>query len=492
MSDTQPTTTDSDGEGITRKAGRGIVWNFLTYGLGKGGVLITTSVLARLLTKGDFGLVSFALIAINYLSVLKDLGLGVALVQRRDNIEEGANTVFTINLILGVFLSGVSYLLAPWMGNYFNEPMVAPVLRWLGLSFFINALGAVHGVLLVRELDYRRKLIPDLGNTIVKAVVSIGLAFAGYGVWALVFGQLLGSLASVILVWIVLPWRPRLSINVAIAGALISFGMSIILGDALSAIIDNTAYVIVGKLFGTEDLSIYTLAFRLPEVILIGNLWVMSGVTYPAFSSIQNKPDEMKRGSLLAIRVIQLLAAPISVGLLLAADPIVRVVFGEQWVDVIPLLRVLAIYAWIYSIGYHVGDIYKAIGRPYILLILDVLTLVVLIPAILVGSRFGLIGVVFGHLITTLIERIVGLSIASRFVKITFSEIFGELKPALLGVSAMIPVVLLALYLTKDINVFLQLGVVVLFGALAYVGVLWRVEKDNMMRLVQTFTSRKK
>jgi len=491
LSDLQSTPT-AEGEGLTRKAGRGIFWNFLTYGLGKGGVLITTSILARLLDRGDFGLVSIAVIAVNFLSVLKDLGLGVALVQRRDDVEEGANTVFTINLLLGVTLSTAAFFLAPWMAAYFNEPMVTPVLRWLGLSFVINALGAVHSVLLVRELDYRRKIVPDLGNTIVKGVVSIGLAFAGYGVWALVFGQLLGSLASVILLWIVLPWRPRLSINRSIAGSLIRFGASIILGDALSAFIDNTASTIVGRVFGADKLSIYTLAYRLPEVTLIGNLWVMSGVTYPAFSSIQHKPEEMRRGSLLAIRVVQLLAAPISVGLLLAADPIVRVVFGEKWVDVIPLLRVLAIYAWVYSIGYHVGDIYKAIGRPYILLILDVLTLVVLVPSMLLGSKIGLTGVALALLFTTVVERVVGLTIASRFVKITFLEILGELKPALLGVAVMAPVVLAVLYLTRDFNVFLQLALVILAGGLAYVAVLWQVERENLMRVLTMFTSRNK
>jgi O-antigen/teichoic acid export membrane protein len=151
---------------------------------------------------------------------------------------------------------------------YFNVPVEPAVLRWLGSSFIINALGAVHSVLLVRELDYRRKIVPDLGNTVVKGVASIGLAFAGYGVWALVFGQLLGALASVILLWVVLPWRPRLAINRDIAGSLIRFGVSIILGDALSAFIDNTASTIVARLFGADKLSIYTLAYRLPEVIL--------------------------------------------------------------------------------------------------------------------------------------------------------------------------------------------------------------------------------
>ena len=340
-------TPDSEGESVTRKAGRGIVWNFLTYGLGKGGTLVTTAILARLLTKDDFGLVSVAVIAINYLSVFKDLGLGVALIQRRNDVDRAANTVFTINIILGFFLSIVTYLCSPWVSQYFNDPLVTPVLRWLGLSFAINSFGAVHVIWLMRELDYRRKFIPDMGNTLVKSIASIGFAVAGFGVWALVFGQLLGTFVSVVLAWVVVSWRPKLMIDREVAGSLMKFGSSVVAGDILSVFSDNIDYTIAGKLFGLAQLSIYTLAFRLPEMLLVGNLWVMGGVIFPAFSSIQDKPEEMRRGFLTSVRIIQIIAVPISLGLFVAADPIVRVVFGEQWLDVIPLLQVLAIYSWV-------------------------------------------------------------------------------------------------------------------------------------------------
>ncbi len=474
---------------ITRKAGRGIFWNFLTYGLSKGTVLLTTSILARLLTKGDFGLIAVAVVAINYLSVVKDLGLGVALIQRRDDVDEAANTVFTINLILGFALSAVVIPLAPLFALYFHEPMITPVLRWLGVSFAINALGAVHVIWLMRDLDYRRKFIPDMGNTIVKGVASIGLALAGFGVWALVFGQILGALASVILVWIILPWRPKLRLNKKITNTLIKFGASVTGGDILSVFIDNIDYVLVGRLFGLEQLSVYTLAYRLPEMLLIGNLWVMGGVTFPAFSSIQDKPAEMRRGVLASVRLIQLIAVPISLGLLIAADPIVRVVFGEQWLDAIPVLRVLAVYAWVYSIGYHVGDVYKAIGRPDILLKLTIMTLIIIIPALLIGSNFGMIGIAWGHLVAVLIRRIVSLSLATRFVKISFIDIIKELRPSFLGALAMTPVTLAVLYLTANVSPFLQLTLVVLFGAAVYLAVLWWVERDNLLGLLRTVGS---
>ena len=472
-----------DGDRIGRKAGRGIFWNFLTYGLSKAGVLLTTSILARLLSKDDFGLVAIAVVAINFLAVIKDLGLGLALIQRRDDVNEAANAVFTINLILGFVLSAIAISFAPLFASYFKDPMVIPVLRWLGVSFAINAIGSVHNILLIRELDYRRKFIPDMGNTMVKAAISIGLALGGYGVWALVFGQISGALASVVLVWIILPWRPRLTFNKKITGTLMKFGASIIGEDIITVVIDNLDYIIVGRLFGLAQLSIYTLAYRLPEMLVIGNLWVMAGVAFPAFSSIQDRPDEMRRGFLTSVRLIELIIAPICFGLLIAADPIVRVLFGDQWLEVIPLLRVLAIFAWIYSLGYHVGDIYKAIGRPDILLKLSLFMLIILIPAFIIGTQFGLIGIAWGHLIAVLIERIVGLQITTRFLGISLVDIFSEMKPSIQGVLLMIPVSLIVLNLTSNTNPIVQLVLVVISGAVSYLGVLWWVERENLLRL---------
>lgn len=477
---------------LVQKAGRGILWNFLTFALGKISVLVTTAILARLLTKNDFGLVSVAVIAVNYLSIVKDLGLGVALIQKREDVTRASNTVFTINLILGFFLTGVSFIIAPWFSTLFNEPEVTPVLRWLGVSFAINALGAVHSAWLMREMDYRRKFIPDMGNSLVKTVASIVLAFSGAGVWALVLGQLLGSLASAILYWVITPWKPRLVIHADLAKGLLNFGSTVTLGDILGVIIDNLDYIIVGRIFGVEQLSVYQLAYRLPEVLLVGNLWVMSGVTYPAFSSIQNNMDEIRRAFLMSIRLIQLLTLPIALGLFLTADPIVRVVFGLNWLEVIPILRVLSIYALIYSFSYHVGDIYKATGRPYLLVWLSIAHLIVLAPSMLIGAYyFGPIGVAYGHVVAITFKRILGLGIAMRFVKVTPLEILRQYRPSFSGALLMIPVVLLASFFVKDLDPFVQLPILVAAGALAYFAVLWKIERENLMRLLKKIFVRK-
>jgi len=469
---------------LSRKAVKGIAWNFLAYGLGKVTVLITTSILAHIMTKNDLGIVALALVALNFLSIVKDFGLGAALIQRRGDVEDAAHTVFTFNLILGIVLSALVFPFAPLIANYYGNPIIAPVLRFLGLSFAINALGAVHVLLLMRGLDYRRKFIPDMGNAIVKAIVSIGMAAAGFGVWSLVWGQISGAVVSVILVWILVPWKPRLALDSIIARDLLKFGTSVMGVDMITVITDNIDYLVVGRLFGLAQLSIYTYAYRLPEMLLIGNLWVMGSVIFPTFSSIQDRPDQLKRGFLVSVRLVQFIAAPICFGLFIAAAPIVKVVFGSDWLEVIPMLRILSIFAWVYSVGFHIGGVYKAIGRPDILFKLSLLTLVTLVSAVFIGSLFGTIGVAWGVLVAVIIRRVASLAVAKRFADIDLLSIFDEIKTSLLAGLVMMIVVFVVLSFTSQSAQWVQLILAMVTGAVSYLGILWLIERDNLLRLV--------
>jgi O-antigen/teichoic acid export membrane protein len=171
--------------------------------------------------------------------------------------------------------------------------------------------------------------------------------------------------------------------------------------------------------------------------------------------------------------------------LLIAADPIVRVVFGEQWLEIIPILRLLAVYAWVYSLGYHVGGLYKAIGRPDISLKLSILTLLIIVPALLIGSRFGLIGIALGHVVAVLLRRIISIAVATRFVKVSISDLFQQLKPSFIAAAVMIPITLAALYFTETVHPFLHLSFLVISGGVSYLGMLWWIEKENLIELIR-------
>lgn len=469
----------SDGT-LATKAAKGVAWNYLSFGLGKGLVLVTTAVLARLLTPEQFGVVGFATLAVSYLAVLKDLGLGAALIQRQDDVEGAADTVFTLNLLLGGILTLLAVLVAPLVAAYFREPEVIPILRVLAFNFVINALGAIHTVRLQRQLDFRRKALPDIGRSLVKGIVSIGLALAGFGVWSLIVGQMASSVAGVALSWWMFPWRPQLRLETSLVRQMLNFGLSVIGTDGLTILNDTLDYLLVGRLLGSVALGIYTLAYRLPELLVLNLLWVLSAVLYPAYASVQRETAVLEQAFWATTRYIELAVMPLCLGLMITADPLIRVVFGIQWLEAIPVMRLLALYALVRSIGYHIGDVYKAMGRPDILLKLGVISLLVLFPALWFGARYGLVGVALAHALVALARTLVRWLVAARMITIRGQDIWAALKPSLLGGGGLLLLALPTLLLSASLSPLVQLVVTAVAGAAGYLTVLWFIERNSL------------
>lgn len=466
---------------LAKKAASGVFWNYLSFGLGKGLVLITTAVLARLLTKEEFGIVGFATLAISYLAVLKDLGLGAALIQRQDRIDEAADTVFTLNMLLGLLLSAITFLVAPWVALYFNEPQVTSILRVLGLTFVINSLGAIHIIRLQRRLNFRQKAIPDVGRSLAKGIVSIGMALAGFGVWSLVIGQLAGVIVAVILAWIILPWRPTLRFDSTLAQQMFAYGASVIGVDFLTILNDTLDYLIIGRILGSAALGVYTLAYRLPELLVFNLLWVLSGVIFPSYSAVQSDVAMLEQAFWTTMRYVELVIVPLCLGLIIAADPLVRIAFGDQWLEAIPIVRLLALFALVRSVGYHIGDIYKAIGQPDILFKLGVVSLVLLLPALLLGSRYGLFGVAVAHVAIACVRTLLRWIVAARFIDIRWEAIWTALKPSFLGGIVLALLAVPVLWATAVFPPFIRLTATAIAGGLGYLAVLWQLERDSLL-----------
>jgi O-antigen/teichoic acid export membrane protein len=471
-----------DSRQVTRKTAQAVIWNYASFGLGKFLTFISTAILARLLTVNDFGLVGFATLTIGYLTVLKDLGLGAALIQRRENVSEAANTVFTLNLLLGLLLTGLTILIAPWVAIYFREPQITPMLRVLGLTFAFNAIGNTHVVMMQRELAFNRKLVPDLGRSIVKGLVAIGCALAGFGAWALIIGQLTGVLIGSLLAWYAYRWRPRLTVDLAITRKMLGFGSSVFVLGIVSALASNADYLVVGRYLGSSDLGIYTLAYRLPELLVIQVLWVVAGAIFPAYSTLQDSPHLMRQGFLVTIRYVEIFSVPLCIGLILTAEPLVRVAFGAQWMEAVPIVRIIALFVLISSIGFNAGDVYKANGRPDILVKLSFITLPFLLFAFWYGAvNYGLIGVALAHLITSLFDTTISLYIATRLIQVSWLDIARQLKPAAIGSLGLLALAVPVLFLTYELNAVIRLVSMIIAGAAGYLGVLWMVEKATIL-----------
>jgi PST family polysaccharide transporter len=472
-----------DAAALGTKAARAVMWNYLSFASGKILVLVTMAVLARLLTPEDFGIVGFATLAITYLAVFKDLGLGAAIIQRSDDVDDAADTVYLLNLALGAVLTVATMLIAPAVAAFFDEPLVVPLLRVLSFTFVLEALGAVHIVLLRRDLDFRRKLIPDTGRAVVKGTVAVATAVAGAGVWALVWGQLAGVIASVVLSWVVVAWRPTYRVERRLVRPLLGFGMPLVVTDIQFALWQNLDYLVVGRMLGDAALGVYTLAYRLPE-LLVQSIWrVVAGAAFPFFSRLQHDRELIRRGFLRTVRYTQLVTVPLCLGLIITAGPAVRILFGPQWHDVIPVLQVLALFTLIASVAYNAGDVYKAIGRPDILAKLGGLDLIVLIPGLILAAPHGLVAVAWAHAGAALIDTSIRFVLARRFIGVTLGDIARQIAPSLRAGAALIVVGLGVSWATSGMSDLSRLLSVSTAGCAAYLGALVRWDRPVLVRL---------
>jgi len=384
-------------------------------------------------------------------------------------------------------------LSAPLVAAFFNSEMVIPLLRWLSLIFVINSIGSVHITILKRELDYRKKLVPDIGGALLKTIITISLAFNGFGVWSVIWGQLAGLIVSVILAWLVVSWRPQLKIDYGMTRRFLRYGATIMGINTISVMTNNFSYIIVGKVCGMALLGVFSLSFRLPEVVLIGNLWVLSEVFFSMFSMIQKDTEKIREGFLASIRLVSLFATPISLGLILTAEPLILVVYGEQWLEAVPVLRVLAVYAWVHSLGYHAGDVYKAVGRPVVLLYLTIGAAIIDFTSIIVGSQFGLLGIAAGLLAGMILNCAINLFVVFKMVGVTPRAIAGELKSSTYGCFVQMGCIWLVIIFSPETSSpILQLVMMILSGGAGYLLIIWLMEKANILLIFKKLGFAKK
>jgi lipopolysaccharide exporter len=422
-----------EGSGLARAAVGGVAWQGLSYVGGKILVLATTVVLARLLTPGDFGVVGLALVFIAYAEVVTDLGVAQALIYLPED-RDANDLAFTVTLVFSLFLVGVAMAAAPAVAEFFRRPDLTPLFRVLSLSLLVGGIGQVPDALLRKRLLFRRRLIADILRACGQGVVSITLAAAGAGPWAIVLGYLAGGVLWSGTAWALVAYRPGSGfwrVRVAKARPLLSYGLATAGNALLLSLVFDIDYLIVGRQLGASALGHYTLGFRIPEMVIINVFYVLSAVAFPLFSMAREDRGLLRRGYVATIRLQTVYGVMAGVGLAAVAPMLVHVVFGARWSQSIVPLQALALYAAFRSLGIGAVDVFKAIGRPGLAVALSFVRLAVLAPALLVAVRFGIEGVSWTQAVVAFVLAILMQVVASRALGLSPRSVGAALVPAL-------------------------------------------------------------
>lgn len=434
--------TPPEASEVKHSAVRNFFWGVISTLTNRFAQFAGLIVLARLLTPEDFGVVAGATSLMLFIDVGLDYGLGSALIYKQEKgITRRVQVAFTVNLVLMALLTVVGSLLGYFLlAGLQQAPEYRLLFAVVPLSLLVRSFGQINDAVLQRDLQFKKRTVVDTGRAVTRFGVSVALAFMGFGPWSIVIGGLASDAVGSALNWVMVPFVPRFLVDRQLSRELLKFGMPIVGMKALAQVGNNADYFLVGHSLGPTALGEYKIGFQLPELLISNTLWVFSSVAFPTYARARTiGPEVFRRAALKSLRVVTLFGFPVGVGMAIIAQPFIYVFFGDKWAGAVSTMAVISLALGVSSIGYGSGDVYTAMGRPGLMLGINVPFAIASVVGFAIAARYGIVWVAVAHLATKLPYSIVRLVTADRILGTRLREDLSAMRPAIattLGVAA--------------------------------------------------------
>lgn len=433
---------------------KGLVWTGGAKLLLQGLQFILTIILARLLSRDDFGLIGMAAILTTAIVMVNERGLGSAIVQRKNIEERHLSSSFWAGIVFGVVLFLLSFPLAYAMSVFFRNPKVLPIVIWMATSFIIGSAGIVQKSLLTRALDFRTLALADVIGVLISGIVSVIMAFMGMGVWSLVWSAVLKDTITGIYLWIFVSWKPRFYFDWQSFRELFGFGANVLANNTAIYAITNIDYLIIGRTLGAAALGVYSLALNIVKLPIYRFSAIISKVTFPAFSVLQNDLTRFQAGYVQSLKYIALVTFPLFIGLGLLAPELIPVFYGEKWLSMVLPMQILCPMGLLKSVGTTKGSVLLARGRADIEFYWNLIFIIPLGAALVWASQFGLVAVTLAYTSVYIIGFPIIQGITNRQIALRWGTYFKAFEPALLASGAMLLVLSASRLVNHQFRIF--------------------------------------
>ncbi|WP_369068614.1 MOP flippase family protein [Kineococcus terrestris] len=440
-------------------------------------------VLARLLAPEDFGLLASIYVVTGFATLFFEMGLGAALVHKRDPSERDLATVFWINAIAGVVYAGLMWAIAPLVAEFFDAPRLTTLMPFVALTFTL-ALGVVHSAILQRALRFKVLAVVDVSAGLAGHVATVTAALLGAGAFALVVGPLLTTALSSVLLFAVVRWRPRHFVDRRSVRELWRFSGGMLGFNAVNYWGRNADNLLIGRFLGAGPLGLYGRAYNLMLLPVTQITGTLGRVMFPALAAVQDDHPRVRSIYLRSLGLINFVTIPVLVGIAATADGLVPLLWGDQWVELVPVLQVLCIAGVPQCIATSVGWLYQSQGRTTLMFVMGVVSSVMGVAAMVAGLPWGILGVAWAVLAKSWVMTPVALHVSGRLVGLRVTTTLRNALPtlavsALMGAAAWSVGLVPGLERTAPLTVGLQ----VLAGVAVYVLGALAVDRERLGEL---------
>ncbi len=449
-----------------------VIINFIWRLLERGGAyamnFVVSLVLARLLEPSLYGSVALVTAITTILQVFVDSGMANSLIQKKDTDDLDYSSVFYFNLVFCLLLYFGLFLAAPLIGRVYHDLSLIPVIRVLGLTIVVSGVKNVQQAYVAKTMQFRRFFFATLGGTLFSAAVGIALAYLGYGVWALVFQQLLNVTVNTAILWLTVGWRPRRMFSWQRLGGLVSYGWKLLVSQLLDTAYLKLYQFIIGLRYSTADLAFYNRAEQFPNLIMENTNASLDSVLLPVLSSEQDDRARVREMTARAIRVSTYVLMPLMAGLAVCAEPTIRLLLTEKWLPCVPYLQLFCLYYAFWPLHTANLNAIKATGHSGIFLRLEIIKKVVETAILLFTMRYGVMAIMLGLLASGFLSVLINAWPNGRLLDYSIPQQLRDALPAIL-LSAVMGLAILPVTFT-GLPDLVKLLIMVPTGAAIYAG----------------------
>lgn len=338
-------------DSLKEKTVNGVAWSAVERFTTQGIVFVFNILIARILLPEDYGVVAMLNIFFAVAQTFIDSGFASALIRKQDRSEEDFNTVFYFNVFVSLFFFVVLWIAAPWIADFYKIPVLTKIARVISLTLVVNSFGAIQWTRLSIDLDFRTRAIVSIIRCIIIGVLGLAMAMRGYGVWALVAQNVVGSVVSTILVCVFVRWIPRLVFSWKAFKEMFSFGSKLLATSLIDTVWGNLYTLVIGRVFSSASLGVYNRAESFATFPSANIYGMIQGVIYPSLCKVQDETERLRSAYQKFIKLSSYIVFPMMFGLAAVADPFIRLILTDAWADAIPILKILCFVLVLYPLN---------------------------------------------------------------------------------------------------------------------------------------------
>ena len=476
---------------LKRKAAISLVWTF-TQQFGNQLIgFIVSLVLARILLPEEFGLVGMIAVVVAIGNALLDGGLTKSLIRDTTCEEADFSTVFFFNVIAGLLLYGLIFVLAPFIADFYGQAILISIIRVYCLSIVITSFSAVQLARLTRKMNFKAQAVIAIPAALIGGVIGICLAYNGYGVWSLVWSSIIASLVSTIQMWWYSDWKPKLIFHRSSFSKHFNYGYKLTLSDLLNRIFNNIFLIVIGKYFSAAQVGFYTRAETMKRLPVNNISRALDKVTFPLFVSIQDDEARLRRVYKKLMLMVVFVISPVLIFLAVLAEPVFIFLFTAKWLPAVPYFQILCVTGILFPLHSYNLSILNVKGRSDLFLKLEVIKKIIIVITIIVAIPFGIIALLYGQVIISILAFFVNAHYTSRFISYTGWEQIKDVLPIIsLAVFGGIAIFFLDHFIMQEQAYFYRIVAGGVVGSLIYLGAAFLTRLNSLFELFNLILKR--